>query len=84
MNRQEQSEQASEQKKQSSGIESEVLVEKVREIELAKRDAENAEASNSDKNNTAKILIERQDVSSSISDDEARRRMRSMSRRLYL
>lgn len=87
MNQSEQNKPANEtdeQKKQSSGIESEVLVEKVREIELAKRDAEEADATNSDKNNTAKILNERQDLSSPMSDEEARRRMRSLSRRGFL
>ncbi len=84
MNELEQGEQKNEQKKQSSGIESEVLVEKVREIELAKRDAEIAGEKNSDKNNTAKILSERQDLSPPMSDEEARRRMKSMSRRGFL
>ncbi|HXH71033.1 MAG TPA: molybdopterin-dependent oxidoreductase [Pyrinomonadaceae bacterium] len=84
MNRPEQNEQTNEQKKQSSGVESEVLVEKVREIELAKRDAENADKKNSDKNNTAQILNERQDLSLPVSEDEAQRRMRNMSRRGFL
>ena len=84
MNRQEQSEQPNEHRQQSSRIESEVLIEKVREIELTKIDSENFGEKISDKNNTAKILNERQDLSPPMPEDEARRRMRSMSRRGFL
>ncbi len=77
-------EQANERKPRSSGIESEILIEKVREIELAKKVAEKADAGTSDKNNTAQILNERKDLSPPMSEGEARRKMRSMSRRGFL
>lgn len=72
----------SEQEKKSSGIESEVLVEKVREIESAK--VENANAGDSDTNNTAKILNEKRDLSEQMSDNEARKIMSRRSRRSFL
>ncbi len=58
----------------------EVLVEKVREIEKAKREAENIKA----KNNTAAILNEKQELSEHLSDEEAQRQMSTRSRRTFL
>ncbi len=71
-----------EQEKKSSGIESEVLVEKVREIEAVK--SENIEAENSDKNNTAKILNEKRELSAPMSEAEAKKNMSRRSRRSFL
>lgn len=71
-----------EQEKKSSGIESEVLVEKVREIESAK--IQNADAEDSNQNNTAKILNEKRELSAPLSDDKARKIMGSRSRRSFL
>lgn len=68
-----------EQEKKSSGTESEVLIEKVREIESA-RPADKIE----DKENTARILNEKRDLSASMSDDEARKLMNKYSRRSFL
>jgi len=72
----------SEQEKSGAKIESEVLIEKVREIELAK--AENAETKATDKNNTSEILNERRQLSAPLSDDEARKIMGRRSRRSFL
>ena len=58
----------------------EVLLEKVREIEKAKRKKENPE----DKNNTAFILNEKRELSEPLSDDEAKRQMSRRSRRTFL
>jgi hypothetical protein len=57
-----------------------ILVEKVREIERQKK----SETTETDKINTAKILREKTEFSAVMSDDEAKRRMRSMSRRGFL
>jgi hypothetical protein len=74
----------SEQEKKSTKIESEILLEKVREIEAAKRKAEDSGAQNLDRNNTATILNEKRELSESLSDDEAKRRMSQRSRRGFL
>jgi hypothetical protein len=74
----------SEQEKNSTKIESEILLEKVREIEAAKRKAEDSGAQNLDRNNTAIILNEKRELSESLSDDEAKRRMSQRSRRGFL
>ena len=58
---------------------SEILLEKVREIETAKR-AEN----NNDKENTSFILKEKRELSKPLSDDEARKIMSKHSRRSFL
>lgn len=58
----------------------EVLFEKVRELEKAKREKENPE----DKNNTAIILNEKRELSAPLSDDEAKRQMSRRSRRTFL
>ncbi len=58
----------------------EVLVEKVRELEKAKREKENPD----DKNNTAIILNEKRELSEPFSDDEAKRQMSRRSRRTFL
>ncbi len=73
-----------EKKKQSTEIEREVLVEKVREIELAKREAQDSDAQNSDRDNTAKILNEKRELGEPLSDAEAKRRMSQKSRRNFL
>jgi len=84
MNEQKRDGQTNEQAKESSGIESEILIEKVREIELAKRDDETSDARNSDKDNTAKILGEKRELSEDLSEEEAKRRMSRHSRRGFL
>jgi len=58
---------------------SEVLLEKVREIEALKPD-KNTE----DKENTARILNEKRDLSATLSDDEAKKFMGKHSRRSFL
>ncbi len=58
----------------------EVLVEKVRELEKAKREKENPD----DKNNTSIILNEKRELSAPLSDDEAKRQMSRRSRRTFL
>lgn len=58
---------------------SEVLLEKVREIEAAKR-----EGKTDDKENTAFILGEKRELSEPLNDEEARRRMSKHSRRSFL
>jgi DMSO/TMAO reductase YedYZ molybdopterin-dependent catalytic subunit len=73
-----------EQEKKSTKIESEVLLEKVREIEAAKEKAENSDAQNSDRDNTAVILNEKRDLSEAWSDDEAKNEMSQRSRRGFL
>jgi DMSO/TMAO reductase YedYZ molybdopterin-dependent catalytic subunit len=74
----------SEQEKKSTEIESEVLVEKVREIELAKQKAESSDTRNLDRDNTAKILNEKRELSEPLSDEEAQRQMSRRSRRGFL
>ena len=75
----------SEQEKKSNRIEREVLVEKVREIELAKQEAENSAAQkNPDRDNTAKILNEKRELSEPLEEAEAKRRMSQKSRRTFL
>ncbi len=74
----------SEQEKKSTEIESEVLLEKVREIERAKVKAENSDAQNLDRDNTAVILNEKRDLSEPLSDDEAKSEMSKRSRRGFL
>ena len=65
--------------KKSENVEQEVLVEKVREIEAAKSESEI-----SDKNNTAKILDEKRELSAPLTEEEAKKRMGSRSRRTFL
>ncbi|MDQ3131204.1 MAG: molybdopterin-dependent oxidoreductase [Acidobacteriota bacterium] len=67
-----------EQEKKSSGIESEVLVEKVREIESAKPFDKIEE-----KENTARILNEKRKLSVPMSDKEAQKLMGKHSRRSF-
>lgn len=74
----------SEREKKSNNIESEILVEKVREIEAAKRKAENSDLQNSDRDNTAKILNEKRELSEPLDEAEAKRRMSQKSRRNFL
>lgn len=63
----------------------EVLVEKVREIELAKANEQKAaEAEKLEKENTARILGEKTHLSPLMTDDEAKREMFSRSRRTFL
>ncbi len=73
-----------EQEKKSTEIESEILLEKVREIERAKEKAENSDAQNLDRDNTAKILNEKRELSEPLSDDEAKSEMSKRSRRNFL
>ncbi len=74
----------SEQEKKSTEVESEVLLERVREIEAAKEKAENSDAQNLDRDNTAVILNEKRDLSEPLSDDEAKSEMSRRSRRGFL
>ncbi|MDQ6785942.1 MAG: molybdopterin-dependent oxidoreductase [Acidobacteriota bacterium] len=69
---------------QPTEIESKILVEKVREIESAKQKAENSDAQNSDRDNTAKILNEKRELSEPLEEAEAKRRMSQKSRRGFL
>jgi len=69
---------------QSTEIESEILVEKVREIELAKQESENSAAQNLDRDNTAKILNEKSELGEPLNDAEAKREMSRRSRRTFL
>lgn len=67
----------------------EILIEKVREIEAAKREKEISEAKNLaarklEKENTSKILGEKTEFSPVMSDDEAKKAMRRLSRRGFL
>ncbi len=64
----------SEQKKESENIEQKVLVEKVREIEAAKNESETVDAKTSDKNNTAKILSEKRELSAPMTEEEAKKK----------
>ena len=73
-----------EKEKKSTEIESEVLVEKVREIELAKQKAESSAAQNLNRDNTAVILNEKRELSEPLSDDEAKWQMSQRSRRGFL
>ncbi|MEO8072491.1 MAG: molybdopterin-dependent oxidoreductase [Acidobacteriota bacterium] len=68
----------------SENIEQEVLVEKVREMEAAKVESEKADAKTSDKNNTAKILGEKREISAPMTEAEAKKKMGSRSRRTFL
>ncbi len=74
----------SEQEKKSTEIESQVLIEKVREIELAKQKAETSDLQNLVRDNTARILNEKRELGTSLSDDEAKREMSRRSRRSFL
>ncbi len=74
----------SEHEKKSAEIESEVLLEKVREIELAKQKVESSDTQNHDRDNTAKILNEKRELSEPLSDNEAKREMSQRSRRGFL
>jgi DMSO/TMAO reductase YedYZ molybdopterin-dependent catalytic subunit len=74
----------SEREQKSTEIESAVLIEKVRQIEAAKEKAENSDARNLDRNNTAVILNEKRELSEPLSDDEAKRQMSRRSRRSFL
>ncbi|MDQ3179265.1 MAG: hypothetical protein M3Q33_01975 [Acidobacteriota bacterium] len=69
---------------QKSSVKSEVLIEKVREIELAKEKRTDSEKVRSDENDTSKILNEKRELSEPLSDDEAKRRMSQTSRRGFL
>lgn len=60
----------------------EVLVEKVREIEKARREKENL--SDGDSANTAKILNEKRELREPLTDKEAKRQMFKRSRRTFL
>ena len=84
MNEKKSDEQKTESSKQTSAVESEVLIEKVREIELAKEKTKSSAARNLDRNNTAKILNEKRILSEPLSDEEAKRRMSRLSRRGFL
>jgi len=74
----------SQKEKKSAEIESEVLLEKVREIELAKQKVESSDTQNLDRDNTAKILNEKRELSEPLSDNEAKREMSRRSRRNFL
>ncbi len=74
----------SENEKKSTEIESEVLLEEVREIELAKQKAQSSDTQNLDLDNTAVILNEKRELSEPLSDDEAKRQMSQRSRRGFL
>ncbi len=76
--------QNSEKEGRASEIEQEVLIEKVREIEREREKAETFDAGNSDRNNTAKILNEKRELSAPLSDAEAKREMSRHSRRNFL
>ncbi len=84
MNEKSLDEQKGEDEKQTSSVKSEVLIEKVREIELEKSKRETSDAARSDKNNTSKILNEKRKLSEPLTDDEAKRRMSRQSRRGFL
>ena len=84
MNEKNSGERKREDEKQISSVKSEVLIEKVREIELAKEKAENSDAARLDKNNTSKILNEKRDLSEPLTDEEAKRRISRQSRRGFL
>jgi hypothetical protein len=69
------------EKKESSSLESEVLVEKVREIELEKR---KAEAKDPGRDNTATILKENRQLTTPSTETEAAKNMSRRSRRSFL
>ena len=73
-----------ENESRTSPLESEVLVEKVREIERAKGMAKGGSAANLDKNDTSKILGEKRILSEPLTDAEAKRMMSGKSRRSFL
>ena len=73
-----------EREKKSAEIESEVLLVKAREIELAKQKAESSDAQNLDRDNTAVILNEKRELSEPLSEDEVKRQMSRRSRRGFL
>ena len=77
-------EQTGEHAKENSPVESEVLVEKVREIERAKEKRASLDADDSDKNNTSKILNEKRELSEPLSDEQAKQKMSQSSRRGFL
>ncbi len=52
----------------------EILIEKVREIEAAEREKEAVEAKNLEKENTSKILGEKMEYTPVMSDDEAKKK----------
>ena len=62
----------------------EILIEKVREIEAAEREKEAVEAKNLEKENTSKILGEKMEYTPVMSDDEAKKNMARRSRRGFL
>ncbi|MCY7376002.1 MAG: molybdopterin-dependent oxidoreductase [Pyrinomonadaceae bacterium] len=64
---------------ENKGKDTEVLVEKVREIEAIKKTSKN-----DDQENTARILDEKRQFTEPLSDDEARRLMGKHSRRSFL
>lgn len=64
---------------EEKGADSEVLLERVREFEAAKR-----EEKTGDKENTAHILGEKRKLSEPLSENEAKRRMSHRSRRSFL
>ncbi len=73
--------------KQISSIKSEILVEKVREIELAKAEraqSDELSAAKLDKNNTSKILKEHRELTAPMSDADAKNNMANRSRRSFL
>ena len=71
----------SEQNKENQLDKPKVLLEKVREIESAKKEIERLDAKSSDKDNTAKILNEKRELSEPMSDAAAKKFMASRSRR---
>ncbi len=77
-------EQKRENEKRTSSVESEILIEKVREFELAKEKSVNSDSSSVDKNNTAKILNEKRELSGTLTDEEAKQKMSRQSRRGFL
>ena len=74
----------SEEKEKFTEIESEVLVEKVHELELTKQKAESSDVQNLERDNTAVILNEKRELSEPLSDDEAKWQMSQRSRRGFL
>lgn len=74
----------SEEKNNSEDLNSQVLVEKVREIETAKSENETIEAKSDDQNNTSKILNERRIFSQPMTEAEAKKMMFNRSRRTFL
>ncbi|HXG86003.1 MAG TPA: molybdopterin-dependent oxidoreductase, partial [Pyrinomonadaceae bacterium] len=74
----------SEKEKKSTEIESEVLLEKVCEIESAKQKVESSDTQNLNRDNTAKILNEKRELSEPLNDEEAKRQMSQRSRRGFL